>query len=72
MAEERRLLQEEDSSGIDSDEERAMDKGSGPLSHGSPWTVPEQRTGRRGEVQFNRLPWGIWLLEKMGLCGFKT
>lgn len=28
------------------------------------------RQGR--QVQFSKLPWGVWALEKLGLCGFKT
>ena len=68
MAENDRLIGEDGySSDGGSDVEGSLRDGSGPLTRGT------YAGGRRSrQVQFNKLPWGIWLLEKLGLCGFKT
>ena len=67
MAESDRLIREDGySSDGGSDVEGSLRDGSGPLTHG---TFSGGRKSR--QVQYNKLPWGVWVLEKSGLCGFK-
>lgn len=33
--------------------------------------VEKVEPGMRGKVQYGNLPWGIWLMEKLGLCCFR-
>ena len=67
MAEKARLLEEDEYSSEDGSAEVEQSvRDEGLLKHGS-WTG-----ARRGQVQFNKLPWGIWLLEKLGVCGYRT
>lgn len=71
MGDRRRLLEDESSS--TSDEGDASGSGAATPGAVAGSYAPGSGIGRsRGHVEFGKLPWGIWLLEKLGLCGVKT
>lgn len=73
MTDRKRLLEEESDSAYSASDDETADLRSpraGPITGYGYGSGRHKEAKRR--IEFSKLPWGIWLLEKLGLCGFKT
>lgn len=70
MTDQKRMLEEESNDSAYSASDEEPDLRPGPIASTGYEAERHQQLTR--PVEFSKLPWGIWLLEKVGLCGFKA